>query len=367
MTIQSTILKISPFLLLIFVLIPAGALAHVPVLEGVTASHPELPLIKWENAEAITSPNEQSLAVYGKLKQAGEVDVYKFRSTVSEVISVELLVPAWPRTETFFPEVMIIGPGVGERIGRPLPSGINLLPGLTGFVLNNQLSRPRSSIFEPYSLERLYNGEKMQLEVAAGNTYYLAVYEPTRKSGVYSLALGEKENFQNQSLGTVLGNVLKMKLGWLDEVSVPLLNLVSEFLVLLGLSLLFFSGRHLYLNAFTVSDPAGLESIFLRTKSSSMRAFGLGFACWFAGQGWLNRLGWLSQVAFFQLFFFGFLVILFLLLVNKFKVDWWLVKQSGSALSEVRRPRRFRFAYRVYQLVWCLLLVLAIWQNFLNN
>ncbi|NTW22961.1 hypothetical protein HGA34_05510 [Candidatus Falkowbacteria bacterium] len=354
-------------LMLVAVAIPFGASAHVPFLEGNAANQQELSALRLESAEMIPDPNQQSLAVYGKLKHPGEVDAYRFQPTISGVVSLELLVPAWPGMDNFFPELLVVGSGVGDRIGRPLPTSLMLPSGLTGFVLNNQLLRPRHIMLEPYSLERLYNGEKIELEVSAGTTYYLVVTEPSRRIGVYSLAVGDKENFQSQPLFGVFINVLKMKLGLLDGVSVPWLDLVSEFLVMLGLALLFFAGRHLYLNGFTISDPSGLESIFLQTRSKSLRGFGLGLGCWFVGQGWFNRLGWFSQTGFFQLTFFILLVLLFLLLVRKFKADWWLVKQHGTELSEVRRPRRFRFGYRLYQTVWSILLALAVWQNFINK
>lgn len=354
-------------LLLVLFLLPAGASAHVPILEGEAANQPALPSLRLEKAEMVLDPVERSLGVYGKLKQAGEVDAFQFKPAVSGVVPIELLVPTWPHMENFFPEVMVIGAGVGDRIGRPLPPGLPLPPAMSGFVLNNQLARPRQAVFEPYSLERMYRGERIDLEVSAGTTYYVVVYEPSRRTGAYSLALGAKENFQDQSWGTVLSGVIRMKLGLLDVPAVPWMDLISDYLVMLGLALLFFAGRHLYLNGFTVSDPAGLESIFLQSRSRSLRGFGLGFGCWFAGQAWLNRLGWLSQIAFFQLVFFILLCALFLLLVSKFKADWWLVKQNGTDLSEVRRPRRFRFGYRAYQMIWSILLGLTVWQNFINN
>jgi hypothetical protein len=367
MIMPSAVRKISACLLLTLFLIPARALAHVPVLENGSANQPELSSVRLEAAEAIPDPIGQALAVYGKLKQAGEADVYRFAPAISGVVPIELLVPTWPRMEYFFPEVLVLGAGVGDRIGRPLPPDLVLPPGISGFVLNNQLPRPRHAIFDSYCLERMYSGERIDLEVAAGNPYYLVVYEPSRRTGVYNLAIGGKENFENQPLDGRLLNMAKMKLGLLDEASVPWLDLISDFLVMLGLALLFFAARHLYVNGFTVSDPSGLESIFLQSRSRALRGFGLGFGCWFVGQGWINRSGWLSQVAFFQLSFFVLLCTLFLLLVNKFKADWWLVKQHGTALSEVRRPRPFRFGYRLYQLIWSFLLALTVWQNFINN
>ncbi len=361
------LIKIIFPLLLVAAFLPSGVSAHVPLLEGESANQPDISSLRLENAELVPDPNQQSLAIYGKLKQSGEVDAFRFQPTVSGVVPLELLVPAWRGVDNFFPELLVVGVGVGDRIGRPLPVGLKLPAGMSGFVLNNQLSRPRQAMFEPYSLERLYNGERVELEVAAGVTYYLIINEPSRRTGVYSLALGDKEDFQGQPLGEVFANVIRMKLGLLDGVVVPWLDLISEFLVMLGLALFFFAGRHLYLNGFTVSDPSGLESIFLQSRSRALRGFGLGFGCWFVGQGWFNRLGWLSQTAFFQLIFFVLLGLLFLLLVRKFKADWWLVKQHGTDLSEVRRPRRFRFGYRLYQLIWSVLLASAVWQDFINK
>lgn len=352
----------SLFLALFFLVSVPPARAHVPLLEVAAGKPQSLKQLDFAAAETISDPTFQSLALYGRLVRPSEADLYRFTASTSELLRLELLVPAWPGADRFYPELLIIGPGVGSRLGRDLPADLVLPSGLSGFSANNQLLGRRALFFEPYSLERLYRGEEIEVQVESGQTYYLAVYQPDGLTGAYSLSLGSKENFDNQSLPRVIWSVLLMKTGLFEAKNLPWLGLAVWFFVFSGLVWLFFAGRHLYLVGRLSADPAGLESLFRQGRQSALRSFGVGLFLWLFGQLWLNQISWLSGTAFFEALAAVFLALSFAGLSSGFRADWWLVKRPGSGQSQVRRPRRFRFVYRLYQFFWLVLFFGALWR-----
>src|ERR1051325_9254105 len=156
--------------------IPSAALAHRPVLERSLA-----PGNTFDTAAQVEDPTSASQAVYGSLSAPGEVDFYKFTAGKTDMIPVEALVPVRPSNSNFHPWVVVIGKSVAPTADVQLP--FTLPEGLQAHVIRAPDSR--SYFYEPYSLERFYHGTEEKIQLAQGETYYVAVFEPERRTGTY--------------------------------------------------------------------------------------------------------------------------------------------------------------------------------------
>ncbi len=184
--------------LLILIFFPLANLhpvfAHQPVFEaranaGTKSSDPyEL----YGTAQLLGDPLFASYAVYGKLDSTDAIDMYVFTPQAEDTIPIELLVPAKQGLANFNPTLIIIGKylnGAKTSSLLPLPIGFESLT----------LSTPstRSIVYEPWSFQKFYSGDKQDLHVFGGGAYYLAVFEPNGQPGNYALGVGTKENFSS--------------------------------------------------------------------------------------------------------------------------------------------------------------------------
>lgn len=206
--------------------------AHNPVIErrqcGESSTILDCPV-------EIQDPTVQSTAVYGNLSAPKEIDVYKFTANNSETIPVEALVPARPSNGYFRPAVVIFGQTIDQPTANPQ------LPFLLPEGFQARLVAPpdggRDVFFEPFSVERLWRGREEQLNVQAGQTYFLAVYAQDLRTGDYSLGVGTKENFTAASIPGVIGNVFQIKFGLAGGRTANALEFLGFFLLILGLAL----------------------------------------------------------------------------------------------------------------------------------
>jgi hypothetical protein len=206
--------------------------AHNPVIERRQCGESQTIL---DCALEIQDPTAQSTAVYGNLSAPKEIDVYRFTAASSETIPIEALVPARPSNGDFRPAVVIFGQSIDQPTANPqlpfqLPENFQarLVPAPDG---------GRDVFFEPFSVERLWRGREEQLNVQAGQTYFVAVYAPDFRTGDYSLGVGTKENFTAASIPGVIGNIFQIKFGMASGRAANALEFLGFFLLILGLAL----------------------------------------------------------------------------------------------------------------------------------
>ena len=168
--------------------------AHQPVFEARTNQGTKTsdPYELYGTAQLLGDPLFASYAVYGKLTSPDVIDMYVFTPQTEDTIPVELLVPAKTSLASFRPTLVIIGKylnGAKTSSLLPLPIGFESLA----------ISSPsvRSTIYEPWSFQKFYSGDKQDLHVFGGGIYYLAVLEPNGQTGNYVIGVGTKENFSS--------------------------------------------------------------------------------------------------------------------------------------------------------------------------
>ena len=332
-------------------LLASATLAHRPVLERSLA-----PGNTFEGAAQVADPTAASQAVYGSLGAPGEVDFYKFTAGKADSIPVEALVPVRPSNRDFRPWVAVIGKSLAPTPDVQLPFA--LPEGLQAHVI--RAPAERTYFYEPYSLERLYRGAEEKIQLAQGETYYVAVFEPERRTGTYSLGIGSAENFEGVSKVGTVWNVLALKTGLAGaRTAVPLLDLFAIFVSLagfgVGLGTTFFS--------FMSERVLGSDSRTARAQTVASRLAWLGLLAGVAGSALLYRESLLSGVAAFQA---ALIVILIPLQVY---LSLRLARRARRAASEPQLPglpppaamKNLTISHLLTLLCWCGLFFFFAW------
>jgi len=197
------------------------AAAHRPVIEP-----------GGEDRIEISDPVRASQAVYGRLDEPGEVDRFVFTPETDGEIPVHVLVPVRPSNKEFRPSFSF---GEDEA-----PQPIENVPAPEG---------RRTVVFEPYSVERLYEQAERLYQVRAGVRYRVVVFEPNGHVGDYALAIGTAEDFHDADFKALIADVIRIKLGLVGGRTAPWLDLLGLFL--------FMAGFIIGLGAVTVIDIHG--------------------------------------------------------------------------------------------------------------
>ena len=332
-------------------LIASAATAHRPVLERSLA-----PGNNFDGAAQVSDPTAASQAVYGSINAPGEVDFYKFTAGKPDAVPVEALVPVRPSNRDFRPWVAIIGKTVAPTADVQLPFA--LPEGLQAHVI--RAPDARTYFYEPYSAERLYHGAEEKIQLTQGETYYVAVFEPERRTGTYSLGLGSVENFEGVSKVGTVWNVITAKLGLAGaRSSVPLLDLFAIFVSLagfgIGLGTTFFS--------FMSERLLGADARTARAQTVASRLAWLGLLAGLVGSLLLYRESFLSGVATFQAAIFVVIIILQVYLGIR------LTRRARKAAAEPALPglpppaklKPLTISHVLSLLCWCGLLLLFAW------
>ncbi|MGE0126472.1 MAG: hypothetical protein AB7U82_00070 [Blastocatellales bacterium] len=249
----------------------------------------------------ITDPTQTSLAIYGRLGWPNEVDLYAFVPAKSETIPIEALVPAQQSNQHFRPAVVIFGHDIAPQPQSepPSPLPITVPQGLQALLIMPPQGE-RGVFFENRLFERLYRGNQQQVQLTAGQTYYIALYEPNHFTGSYSLNLGSAESFNNVSKYSLLKNVLAIKMGAFGDKRIPWLDLLGLCLLGGGLMLGMAAVIVTWLSRSSTSlavNPSDMSNRLLRVV---MRYFRSGILMAVAGGAILYRQSYLSGVATFQ-------------------------------------------------------------------
>ena len=163
--------------------LPAAAMAHKPIFVERSISGYE---------QALEIPDATvSYAMYGELRGAQQVDLYKFTLTADTPFYARMSVPKRPGLEGYAPAFVLFGPGLPTSNEPPnyplaLPEGLGRAIQLP--------ADEQDEFYEPFTQTTLIQRQYISRNLAPG-TYYLAVYSPTGQTGKYVLATGENEQF----------------------------------------------------------------------------------------------------------------------------------------------------------------------------
>lgn len=341
--------RVSAAALLVFV-VASAAQAHRPLLERSLR-----PGGTWETAAQLADPTLASQAVYGRLSSPSEVDFYKFTSSKADAIPFEALVPVRPSDREFRPWLVVIGKSIAATPDAQIPFA--LPEGYQAHVIRPPAAR--TYFYEPYSLEYLYHGTEEKLQLAEGETYYVAIFDPEHHVGDYSLGLGSVENFEGASKVGLAANVLGAKLGLEGGAGVPVLDLLAVFVSLVGFSL----GLGTTFFSFAAENLLGSDGRGARAQLVASRLAWLGLLVALLGSALLYRESVLSGVAAFQ----GALFVLIILLQIYLSIR--LSRRARRASAEPQLPgmpapkpfKKLTISHALTLLCWCGLLFFFAW------
>ncbi|MBU1557596.1 hypothetical protein KKC45_01400 [Patescibacteria group bacterium] len=239
-------------LIVIFFMFPMLVSAHQPNL--LISSSEEIFVnnsVNLEAAQEIKDPTITSQAVYDSISKPEQARLYKFTPENDEEIPIEVLVPVRPSNENFYPSVALIYKegllNFDNKINFKLPAGYDAL------LVETPRDVEREIFFEPYSVEKLYHGNEEKVFVKAGEEYFILIFEPNKQTGDFSLGIGTKEDFNNVSFGSLLKDIVKIKLKVVGDQDIPWREIWGLFI--------FIAGFVIGLGAVTVIDTLGFLGI----------------------------------------------------------------------------------------------------------
>ncbi len=183
-------------------------------------------------AHVMNDPTQVSLAVHDALVAPGDVRLFSFTATTTEVMPIEVFVPVRRDTSNFRPVVALIYWVGGQGSPTTLPFK---LPYNFAAVVSQVPADDRPTVFEPWTFERLYHGERILVSVQAGQRYYLAVYEPNNQTGDYVLMAGTKDSAAAISAISYAKNIARVTLGIVGGRRIPWRDFLGLCLMFAGL------------------------------------------------------------------------------------------------------------------------------------
>ncbi len=345
--------------LILFSLTSTTVFAHQPVREELNLTQKKGSVLELENATEVKDPLVASLAIYGALEQPDEIDLYKFTAGADGSIPVEVLVPVKSSNQNFYPAFAFIKESESKNESEPFPF---IMPqGYNGTLVT--APPEREIFFEPFSLEKLYNGGEQIVDLEEGKQYWVAVFNSVGYTGDYTLSMGTAEDFSDMSFGKVLKEIFIIKMGIPGKTLIPWLDIVGLFLFLAG----FIIG----LGAVTVIDFHGLlarkskywTEATTRTHKVTKPLIWAGIALALVGGIIYYRLSGLSSTATFHLLLLVMLVINGLFL--SFRVSPYLLAREKQKKSSTLLPKKWQLkitiSFVVSFLGWWSALFLLVW------
>lgn len=151
----------------------------------------------------------EPILVYGRLGQAGEVDLYKFTSMSATVVPVAVAVPVWPSTRDFRPAALVLPAKLTEGLAqRELPT---LISSSLEVVDSGLAERP--TFVDGVSAARYYAGGAIEVAVPARRPLAIIVFDTTGRTGAYRLAIGDPRAVGTLSWLGSPGRTARLNLG----------------------------------------------------------------------------------------------------------------------------------------------------------
>jgi len=243
-----------------------------------------------DGVEAITlqDPTLQSVAAYGAISVPGEQDIYRFTPAQDAKIPVEALVPARVSNRFFAPDVVVASTAfpAGTDVPVAIPEG-------WGAVLISSEWKDREVYFEEFSQERLYHGVERMLDVHAGNTYLVYIFDDERQTGDYALGIGSVENFDEQPMSTVLAEVFRVKAGTVSNVPVAWTDVLGLFLAIAGFVIGLGAVSVIDVHGFLARRSAYWTQATIRTHYVTKPLIWIGMLLAVVGTSiYFSRIGW---------------------------------------------------------------------------
>ncbi len=188
--------------LMIFIILTfatMASLAHVPYFAPQSLS--------FDNPFQIKTELSTSVALYGALREADDVAVFRFEVEPKDFdeagfmrLHVGMLVPRCSSYVNYTPELVLIGPPqeslpIALRADQFDPSS-TLSFEFGGIWVTDQLileQREESTFYEEYTKKWYWHDASKDVRVEVAGTYYLIIYDPNKQIGAYVLEFGDVE------------------------------------------------------------------------------------------------------------------------------------------------------------------------------
>ena len=233
----------------------APAFAHNPFLEP--AEPQQTAQANLALAVPIGDPTFASAAIYGRLSQLDEVDLYRFTPSKSGPLPFDALVPVRSSLSEFRPTVALIAHGL--EVPSPEDFPVHLPKGYGAIFVTDSKSTPRSVFFEPYSMERYWKSGTRTIELPSGVPAYIAVFDPTGQRGEYVIGAGTVENFSAITFQEILLAIFSLKLGLFGGLEPPWLDIAGILLTVIGFAIAFGPTLSRLMAMITVEDRPSLD------------------------------------------------------------------------------------------------------------
>jgi LPXTG-motif cell wall-anchored protein len=169
--------------LVLALFLPSASMAHKPIIVDRSIDRFDT---------ALTIPDATvSYALYGNLASNKQVDLYKFTLDRETPFHARISVPKRPGNADFTPAFVVIGPGL-PTMNMPPNFPLDIPADQGRAILLSQ--GEADDFFEPFTQTTLIQHQLFSRTLGPG-TYYIAVYDPTGKTGKYVLATGDREQF----------------------------------------------------------------------------------------------------------------------------------------------------------------------------
>jgi hypothetical protein len=174
------------------------SLAHQPILSAGTAV---------DSQHAIQLDDVQISRVAYHEITAGAPQVWlTFEIREPQELKLQLGVPNISRLESYRPAMAIFGPS--------LPSEASTLPapeGLGGIAYDSRDVTEPQEFHEPFSGTSSWIMEETTVFLPAAGRYYVVGYSPGNENGKLWIALGEKEQFDADALGSLAADIAAVR------------------------------------------------------------------------------------------------------------------------------------------------------------
>jgi hypothetical protein len=156
-----------------------SAIAHSPLISAENRGF---------NDSMFISDPTKSWAIYGELHEGREVDYYRFEIEKGQKIFISLMKPV--EDKGFMPGFVLMGPGFNNQ--GNIPGHVEQPEGTKAIVVSGV--QPEEATYEPFTPGSFYQLAQLDIPAPESGNYYVAVFGSNR-SGHYSLAIGEREDF----------------------------------------------------------------------------------------------------------------------------------------------------------------------------
>lgn len=184
---------------LFFFLFPCIVFAYQPIVESKSLPLTDnTSLTRYALSQPIGDPTTAAIGLFGSLSVEDEIDLYAFSPRQEATIPIEIAVPANKRLPGYFPTVAILSVSTGFRAGsKPYPLKVPIGMGI--MVIDPPPETSLATNFEALSMQKVESGTITNVEVHAGELYFLALYDPNGRKGRYIIKLGDTMGSDNAS------------------------------------------------------------------------------------------------------------------------------------------------------------------------